>query len=110
MWIATVYVTSYLWKSADFRESLCGNLRIVCGKPVELSFGNSQNCLSGARGFMSHKNFAEHLRVDTKRHSRLWKERVEQLSDIVLTSQLNAAGDDSSEIGIAINLLRSMAV
>ena len=23
----------------DFRESLCGNLRIVCGEPVELSFG-----------------------------------------------------------------------
>ena len=54
---------------------------------------------NGCTVVVSCENFAEHLRVDTKRHDHLCKERVEQLSIIVLTCQMNTAGDDSSEIG-----------
>ena len=56
----------------------------------------------GCMAIMSRKNFAEHLRVDNERHDRLCKERVEQLSAIVLTSQLNTAGGESSETGRGI--------
>ena len=38
--------------------------------------------LAGCTMVVSRKNFAEHLRVDAKRHDRLWKERIQQLSDI----------------------------
>ena len=54
---------------------------------------------AGCTMVVSRKNLTEHLRVDAKRHDRLWKERIQQLSDMVLTSEMNTAGDDSSEIG-----------
>ena len=37
--------------------------------------------------------------MEAERHDRLWKERVEKLSAVVLTSPLKSAGKDSSEIG-----------
>ena len=54
---------------------------------------------AGCTTIVRRKNLEEHLRVDSERHHRLCKERVEQLSAIVLASQLNAAGGESSEVG-----------
>ena len=56
----------------------------------------------GCTTIVSRKNFEEHLRVDIERHKRLLKERVNQLSDVVLTSPLNSAGNASSKIGGSI--------
>ena len=53
---------------------------------------------AGCRVFVSRKNFDEHLRVDCERHDQFCVERVEKLSSVVLISQLNASGDNSSNV------------
>ena len=53
---------------------------------------------AGCKAIMSRKNFEEHLRIENDRHDHLWKERIEKLSAVLLTSQLNTAGN-SSNIG-----------
>ena len=54
---------------------------------------------AGCTTIVSRRHFEEHLRVEAERHDRLWKERVEKLSAVVLTSPLKSAGNNSSEIG-----------
>ena len=54
---------------------------------------------AGCTAIVSRRHFEEHLQIEAEKHDRLWKERIETLSAIVLTSPLNVAGDDSSEIG-----------
>ena len=54
---------------------------------------------AGCTAIVSRRNFKKHLRVEAERHGQLCIERIEQLSTLVLTSQLNAAGNHSSEIG-----------
>ena len=54
---------------------------------------------AGCTAIVSRRHFEDHLRVEAEKHNRLWKQRIETLSAVVLTSPLNVAGNDSSEIG-----------
>ena len=53
---------------------------------------------AGCTRIVSRKNFDEHLRVDRESHDQMWRERIEQLSSVLLSSQLHTPGSDSSEI------------
>ena len=53
---------------------------------------------AGCTRIVNRKNFDEHLRVDCEIHDQMWRERIEHLSSVLLSSQLHTAGNDSSEI------------
>ena len=75
------------------RATLEGHLRECPEQLLACKFAPA-----GCTAIVSRRNFKKHLRVEAERHGQLCIERIEQLSTLVLTSQLNAAGNHSSEI------------
>ena len=57
---------------------------------------------AGCTVIINRRNVEEHMQRETERHSKLWKERIEQLSAIILTSQLNPLGVASLAFGRGI--------
>ena len=55
---------------------------------------------AGCTRIVRRKNFDEHLRVDRESHDQMWRERIEQLSSVLLSSQLHTPGSNSSGIDI----------